>query len=78
MAYEYIEYNLRRNVMSEQIKKKIFLSNYKLKVLDSRLLQHTQMMGLFIQRKYNLNFESYLVQVKRPDVLQYKLKDNLR
>jgi hypothetical protein len=61
IAYEYIEYNLRRKVMDEQIKKKLFVTDYKLKVINSKLLQQTEIMGLFIQRKYNLNYDSYLV-----------------
>ena len=48
------------------------------KIIKSELLEKTEIMGLFIHRKYNLNHRSYNIEMKRPDSAVCTLKNTLR
>lgn len=39
LAYEYIEYNLRKKVLDELFQSKVYLTGYKLKIISSELIE---------------------------------------
>lgn len=43
-----------------------------MKVINSQLIETTEFMGVYIHREFNLNFDSYSVETKRPNFVVFK------